>query len=438
MSVRAVEPLAAPPDAVVRVPGSKSITNRALLCAALAEGASHLRGALVADDSAAMAGCITQLGGRAELDPATGDASVTGVGGRWPAPAADLDARLSGTTSRFVLPTLGLGTGRYTLDGGPPLRRRPVGDVVDVLRRWGVDVTETAEPGHLPLTVTGTGRLAGGDLTIPADRTSQFVSALLLVAPYCADGLCLHLTGTVVSRPYLDLTLGVMADFGAPGAWLDAGTIAVPPGRYGARDHAVEPDASSASYFLAAAAITGGRVTVEGLGTASRQGDAAFVDVLEAMGATVGRAAGRLTVTGGRLHGAELDLRAQPDMAQTAAVVAALAEGPTRVRGVGVIRHHETDRIAAVVTELRRAGIDAEEHADGFTIRPGRPRPATIATYDDHRMAMSFALLGLVAPGIGIDDPGCVAKTFPGYWDVLDSLRTGGNGVGNGAPPAAE
>jgi 3-phosphoshikimate 1-carboxyvinyltransferase len=307
-----------------------------------------------------------------------------------------------------------------------------MGDVIDVLRAFEVEVEEHGETGHLPVTVHGHGRLRGGALTIPADRTSQFVTALLLSAPCADESLILSLTGTVVSRPYLDLTMVVMRAFGAHADWVDEHTIAVKPDGYRAAPYRIEPDASSASYFLAAAAITGGSVTVEGLGTSSPQGDARFAEVLGRMGAGVERAGDRTTVTGAPLRGIDIDLRDQPDMAQTLAVVAVAAEGATTVRGVEVIREHETDRIRDVVGELRRCGITAEEHADGFTIHPGTPQPATIETHHDHRMAMSFALLGLRSPGITIADPDCVAKTFPGYWSVLDSLGHGGNAEGSG------
>ncbi len=211
----------------------------------------------------------------------------------------------------------------------------------------------------------------------------------------------------------------------------DAGPVlVVPPGGYRAATYRVEPDASTASYLLAAAAVLGGRVTVEGLGAGSRQGDARFADLLAAMGARVERTATATTVVGtGTLRGlGDVDMGDMPDMAQTLAAVAVFADGPTRVTGVELIRWHETDRIAAVVAELRRAGIEADEERAGFTVHPGTPRPARIETYDDHRMAMSFALLGLRAPGIEIADPDCVAKTFPGFWDALDGLRTGGVG----------
>jgi 3-phosphoshikimate 1-carboxyvinyltransferase len=393
-----VEPLARPPHAVVRVPGSKSITNRALVCAALADGETTLHGALVADDTAAMSECLRALGITVEWDGT--DVRVVGCGGALPRGEATLDARLSGTTARFLLPVLSLGAGPYVLDGGPPLRGRPMGPLVAALRALGAKVDGDA----LPLTVRGPA--TGGRVEVPGDVTSQFISALLMVEPYL-DGFDLHTTSPVVARPFVALTQAVTADFGGPA-------------RYRGRDYVVEADASAASYFFALAAITGGQVTVD-LPADSRQGDAGFARVLERMGATVSSAT---TVAGtGTLHGGTFSLRDMPDMAQTLAVVAAFADSPITVTGVGFIRGHETDRIAAVVTELRRCGIEAEEHDDGFTVHPGRPHAARVETYQDHRMAMSFALLGLVVPGIDIVDPGCVAKTFPAFFEVIDTLR---------------
>ncbi len=432
---RRVEPLDGPLDATVRVPGSKSLTNRALVCAALASGTSTVDGALVADDTEAMRTALEALGAAVDRDPASGRLTVEGTGGRLRPGPVGLDVRLSGTTSRFLLPLVALGEGRYRLDGAPPLRARPMGPVLDGVRSLGAGVEHHGAPGHLPVTVVAPGGLAGGDVAVPGDTSSQFLSGLLLAAPCTRDGVRLTVTTPLVSRPFVDLTTDVMAAFGArverrgdrPGG---GPVFHVAPGGYRATAYRVEPDASAASYFLAAAAVVGGRATVEGLGTASRQGDARFADLLAAMGAQVERTAAATTVTGtGRLRGlGDVDMSDMPDMAQTLAVVAVFADRPTRVRGVELIRGHETDRIAAVVTELRRAGIDAREQRDGFVVHPGRPRPARIETYDDHRMAMSFAVLGLAAPGIEIADPACVAKTFPGFWDVLDSLRDGGPG----------
>jgi 3-phosphoshikimate 1-carboxyvinyltransferase len=401
-------------DATVDVPGSKSLTNRALVCAALAEGTSTLTGALVADDTAAMGDCLRALGAGIEWDGTT--ITVKGVAGRIDVDEAQLDARLSGTTSRFLLPLLALGSGRYTLDGGEPLRRRPMGPSIDALRAMGVVVEELGEPGYLPVVVSGPVR--GGEAAVRGDLSSQFVSGLLLAAPAMPGGLRVTIRTSLVAAPFVAMTTAVMRAFGA-----DVDELNVRAGGYRSRDYPVEPDASAASYFLAAAAITGGRVTVAGLGRQSVQGDLHFVDVLERMGAQVELGDHDVTVAGGELRGIDVDLSDMPDMAQTFAVVAACAEGPSRVSGVSVIRGHETDRIAAVVTELRRCGIGAEENDDGFVIDPAPIRPATIQTYDDHRMAMSFALLGLRQPGIEIADPEVVGKTFPGFWDALTRLR---------------
>ncbi|QGG97057.1 3-phosphoshikimate 1-carboxyvinyltransferase [Actinomarinicola tropica] len=418
-------PLERPPDVTVTVPGSKSFTNRALVLAALADGTSTLHGALVADDTEAMAAALEQLGVGIERHDGGRRLVVHGLGGRLPAGPLRIDARLSGTTARFLLPVLALGSGPYVLDGRAPLRRRPMGPTVDALRALGAEVDDGAEtgPGHLPVTVRGLGT-RGGATAVPADLSSQFVSGLLLAAPAMPEGLDLTMLGAAVSRPYLTMTTATMAAFGVEVERPSPDRFVVAPASYRATAYGVEPDASAASYFLAAAALTGGRVRVAGLGAGSLQGDIRVVAVLEQMGAEVELADDSVEVRGtGQLRGVDVDLADLPDMAQTIAVVAAFADGPTTVRGVELIRHHETDRIAAVVAELRRCGLTVHERRDGFTIEPGPLRPARIETYDDHRMAMSFALLGLRAPGIEIADPGCVAKTFPDYFATLDQLR---------------
>jgi 3-phosphoshikimate 1-carboxyvinyltransferase len=437
-AVRAVEPIEGPLDATVRVPGSKSLTNRALVCAALADGVSAIDGALVADDTEAMASALRALGARIAPGPngregegaaAPVGLTVTGTGGVLAPGPLDLDLRLSGTSSRFLLPVVALGRGRYRLDGRPPLRARPMGPVLAAIEALGARVEAHGPAGHLPVTVVAPGQLMGGQLDIPGDTSSQYVSGLLLAAPYLREGLGVRVTTRLVGRPFVDMTVAVMAAFGAGVAATDeAGhpTFTVNPGRYRGTAYRVEPDASAASYFLAAAVICGGRVTVEGLGEDSLQGDARFADVLAAAGATIERSARATTVIGpARLSGlGDVDLATMPDMAQTLAAVAVFADGPTRVRGIGFIRGHEADRIAATVRELRRCGVDARDETDGFVVHPGIPQPARVRTYDDHRMAMSFALLGLRVPGIEIEDPDCVAKTFPGYWETLAGLRT--------------
>ena len=392
-----VEPLTRAPDATVTVPGSKSITNRALVRAALADGTSVLEGALWADDTEAMVDCLRALGIGIEGD---GDRiTVHGNGGAIPNTEATLDVRLSGTTARFILPVAARGRGRYEVDAEPPMRRRPMAPTFDALRSLGVGVEELGEPGCLPVIIESPG-VRGGHVSASGDVSSQFISGLLLA------GFDVDVTTDLVSEPYVLMTRAVIDAFPS------------------ARTYAVEPDASAASYFLAAAALLDGRVTVNGLGTRSLQGDLGFVDVLSAMGADVDQDETRTTVRGtGTLHGVDVDLRHLSDMVPTLAAVAVFADAPTTIRGVGFIRGKETDRIAAVVTELRRCGIDAVEHDDGLTINPGAPQPARIQTYDDHRMAMAFALIGLRVPGIEICDPDCVTKTFPGYFEALDQLR---------------
>ncbi|MBK5221504.1 MAG: 3-phosphoshikimate 1-carboxyvinyltransferase [Acidimicrobiia bacterium] len=423
---RQVRPLDHPPNAVVALPGSKSFTNRALILAALADGTSTIHGALVADDTEAMAAALEQLGVEIERHDGGTRLVVKGLAGVLPDRPARLDARLSGTTSRFLLPVLALGGGPFVLDGRGSLRHRPMGPTVDGLRALGAMVEDMGEgpPGHLPLRISGAST-RGGAVSVAADLSSQFVSGLLMAGPLMPEGLDLTMLGPPVSRPYLTMTTAAMESFGVVVERPSAERFEVPPTRYSACEYTVEPDASTASYFFAAAAITEGTVRVEGLGRASLQGDLRVVEVLRQMGAEADVADSWTEVRGtGRLHGVDVDLADLPDMAQTIAAVAVFADGPTRVRGVDLIRHHETDRIAAVVAELQRCGIVAAETDDGFTIEPGPPRPAAIETYDDHRMAMSFSLLGLRAPGIEILDPGCVAKTFPGFFEALDGLRS--------------
>jgi 3-phosphoshikimate 1-carboxyvinyltransferase len=413
MDALAIEPLAGPIDAEVRLPGSKSITNRALVCAALADGRSELRGALRADDTEAMIACLTTLG--AAVDDRW---HVRGTAGRLAPGPIEVDARQSGTTARFVAPLLALGDGDYTLTGHPQLRARPMGPTFDALRELGVAV-DAAD--HLPAVVHAAGGVDGGTIRLPGHVSSQFLSGLLLAAPCFRRGLEVELTSELVSQPYVAMTTAVMAGFG-----VDVDGLSVAPQAYRPAAFDVEPDATAASYFFAAAALCGGRVRVPGLGRGSAQGDLRFLDVLAEMGAEVDVGPDGVEVRGtGELHGITADLADISDTAPTLAVAAACASTPTRVTGIGFIRRKETDRIAAVVAELRRCGVDAEEEADGFVVRPDRGalRGATVDTYDDHRMAMSFAVLGLRVPGIAVRDPDCVAKTFPTFFEVLDGLR---------------
>ncbi len=422
----AVSPIEGPLDAVVALPGSKSITNRALVCAALADGESVLHGALRADDTEAMLDGLAALGIDLVADWAADRLTVHGCGGQPHADVALIDARMSGTTSRFLLPLAAMGEGTRRVDGANRLRERPMASAVEALRSLGAGVHDVGAPGHLPVEVVG-GSLRGGEVALAGDVSSQFLSGLLLAAPAMPEGLRVRLTSELVSRPYVDMTVAVMAAFGAHVDHPDERTWRVDPQPYQRASYVIEPDASAASYVFAAAAIVGGTVRVEGLGRASLQGDVAFVDLLRRMGAVVDQTDTATTVTGsGRLTGVDADLSQISDTAQTLAVVAAFADGPTRVSGIGFIRAKETDRIRAVVNELQRVGIVALEEPDGFVVHPGPVGSAIIETYDDHRMAMAFALLGLRVPGIRIADPECVGKTYPGFWAMLDGLRRPG------------
>jgi 3-phosphoshikimate 1-carboxyvinyltransferase len=421
-----IQPWSGPPPRIrVRVPGSKSLTNRALIIAALADGASTLAGALDSDDTRVMVESLGRLGIAVAHDPAAATIRVTGSGGRIPADQADLFVANSGTSLRFLTALVSLGRGTYRLDGTPRMRERPVADLLMALSGLGADARSDAGTGCPPVTIGASG-LDGGYAFVKGDVSSQFLSGLLMSLPYARAETSVEVEGTLVSRPYVAMTLAVMDAFGVRVENRKFRRFDVKPGRYTGRSYAIESDASAASYFFAAAALTGATVTVEGLGTHSLQGDLAFVDVLEHMGCSVVRERDATTVTGGPLRGVNVDMNAISDTVMTQAVVSLFASGVSRIRNVGHIRHKETDRIAALATELRKLGATVDEHDDGLVIvPPDAISPARIATYDDHRMAMAFALVGFKAGGITIVDPGCVAKTYPGFWDDLERLRSG-------------
>lgn len=415
-------PLKGPLDAKVRVPGSKSLTNRAMVTAALARGTSTLRHVLFADDTVRMMDALRALGFAVRADETAAQAVITGGGGHIPATDAHIDCAAAGTVMRFGAALCALGDGRYRLDGVARMRERPVAELVDALRLLGALVEYEGRDGYPPVIVHARG-LAGGTVDFDSPPSSQMVSAILLAAPAARSDVMVEIAGELVSKPYVQMTLAVLRAFGAEVIEADGRRFIVPaPQPLKSTEYVIEPDASNASYFLAAPAIAGGRVTVEGLGTNSVQGDARFVDVLERMGCVVTREPTRLTVhgppDGARLRGIDVDLNDMPDMVQTLAVAALFAEGPTTIRNVANLRLKETDRLAAVATELRRVGAEVDELADGLVMTPpAQIRPATIQTYEDHRMAMSFALLTLAAPGVEIADPSCVGKTFPDFFD---------------------
>lgn len=422
---RAVAPLAQPPDATVTVPGSKSISNRVALLAALAEGRSTLDGVLFSDDTRYMATALRALGVAVAADEAAARLVIDGRGGRWPAHQAELFVGNAGTAMRFLVAACCLGEGTYRLDGSARMRERPIQELLDALGPLGGTARSERGSGAPPVRIAAHG-LAGGHTTLDAGRSSQFLSALLQVAPYAAADVEIALTGTLIAEPYVDMTIAVMRQWGVTVERADARTFRVRAGqRYAAQArYAVEPDASSAHYFWAAAALSGGRVRTPGLGRASLQGDVQFAALLERMGAAVTWEPDAVTVRGtGRLDGLRVDLNACSDTAPTLAVLGAFASGPVRIDNVAHLRLQESDRLAAVATELGRLGARVEERADGLTVWPGALRGAAIETYDDHRIAMAFALVGLRVPGVTIRDPGCVAKTFPDFFARLEGLR---------------
>lgn len=419
-----IQPFRQRVDADVSVPGSKSYTNRALLIAALASGRSRLAGALESDDTRYMAEALSTLGVQIRIE-SDGTFIVDGAGGRIRVPGSRLFVGNSGTAARFLTGYVSLGCGEYTLDGDPRMRERPIQDLIDALRPLGVRARSLAGNGCPPVVVHGAG-LEGGRTELPGNRSSQYLSALLMVAPYARKDVEVHVTGNLVSRPYIEMTVNIMRDFGVYVGARDASVFHVKAGqRYTPSEYTIEPDASNASYFFAVAALTGGRIKVRNLSWESAQGDVGFVDVLGRMGCAVSNLPDGIEVRGPeRLSGIDVDMNAMPDVVQTLCALAPFATGPVTARNIANLRIKETDRIAAVAAELARMGVRAVARPDSLTVYPSaRIRPAEIDTYEDHRMAMSMALVGLKAPGIAIRNPDCVDKSFPSYFQCLDKLR---------------
>lgn len=419
-----INPLRRPPDATIPVPGSKSITNRALLLAALADGESVLDGVLASDDTRYMIAALRELGIAIEEDTGAARVVVCGQRGAWQAQGAELFVGNAGTAMRFLTAAVCIGRGRYRLDGTARMRERPLQDLVDGLRALGAHVRCEHDNGCPPVVIEADG-LPGGATHVRGSRSSQFLSALLHVAPYARRDVTITVDGELIAQPYVDMTLRVMEQFGVPSERDGYREFRVRAGQtYAARSYRIEPDASSAHYFLAAAALMGGRVRIEGLGRDSLQGDVRFADLLSSMGAEVRWQNGGVEVIGpAQLRAIEADMNAFSDTASTMAALAPFASGPVHIYNIAHVRLQESDRIAAVTTELRRLGVRVEEFPDGFTVHPSAVTPAVVETYDDHRIAMSFALIGLKVPGVTIRDPGCVAKTFPDFFLRLEELR---------------
>lgn len=439
MSDIAIQPCSRPFRAEITPPGSKSLTNRALVLAALAEGTSLLTNCLLADDTLVMIDGLRRLGFRIDADEPSRTMRVHGSGGRVPGERAELFCGNSGTTIRFLTALCALGRGRYLLDGVPRMRQRPIGQLVDLLRNLGARIEYAGQTGYPPVEVLA-GGLAGGIARFGDAQSSQYLSAAVQVCPYARFEARIDLAGRQTSWPYVAMTMRMMDHFGiTPEVQMDKRTglpsmLLVPLGRYRACDYAVEPDASSASYFLAAAAIhPDSSVTIRGLGSRSLQGDVGFADILRRMGAMVKVGPDSISVAGtGELKGTDADLRDMPDMAQTLAVTALFARGPTTIRGLHTLRLKETDRLAALAAELAKFGAAASVEQDTLRIDPPDAlRPAAVETYDDHRMAMSFAVAGTKLEGVVIRNAGCVGKTYPGFFE--DLMRV----TNCGAQPAA-
>ncbi len=421
VSTAKIEPCG-PVNFQIRPPGSKSITNRAIVCAALAEGESRLTGVLESEDTEVMIRAWQQLGLSLSHARSQQSLRVQGCGGQLPSRKADIYVANSGTTIRFLAAALAACHGEFVLDGVPRMRERPILDLVRALNALGAQVTCTNQehPDCPPVKIDGHG-LAGGEAEISGAISSQYLSGLMMAAPLADQQVCLRVTGELVSVPYVEMTAAVMKAFGADTQSELPTVIRVASQRYLGTDYAIEPDASAASYFWAAAAICGGQARVEGLSRSSLQGDVGFCQVLESMGVQVEYGQDAITTrSSGSLRGVDVDMANISDTVQTLAAVALFAEGPTNVRGVAHNRVKETDRIGDLATELRRLGARVDEREDGLTIHPPEKlQPAVIRTYGDHRMAMSMSLVGLQHPGVEIQDPGCTAKTYPQFWEDL-------------------
>ena len=409
-------------DATVRVPGSKSYTQRALVIASLAQGESLLRGALISEDTNLLMEALRSLG--AGISAAGTDISVTGTDGKIRNPGEKLFLGNNGTALRFLTTLAALGAGEITLDGSDRLRERPLQPLIDALQGLGI-VCRSINGNGCPPVVIGGGGFRGGRAIFTNARSSQYISSLMIGAPYAAEDVTVELRGKTASLPYIDMTGEAMRHFGVDITKGGDGEYLVRAGqRYAGKEYLIEGDVSSASYFFLAAALRGGRVRVLNINPDTPQGDIGLLQIMEQLGCRVLRGPDWVEVTGDTLHtgGFRFDMGTMPDMVPTLAVLAAFREGRTLIVGASHLRLKESDRIAALVTELNRTGIAAEAREDGLIINGGTPHGARIETYDDHRIAMSFAVAGLAAEGMEIKNDGCVGKSFPGFWEEMEGL----------------
>lgn len=406
----------------VSVPGSKSYTHRTLIAAALSDGVCTVRNPLRSQDTLLTLAALEKMG--AGVDDRERAITIQGLGGRFKPCSEEIYLANSGTSMRLLAGVAALGEGVYTLTGTPRMYHRPIGHLLAALNRLGIAARSLENKGCPPIAVPG-GRAIGGSTTINCSVSSQFLSALLLMAPCTGQGVDIAVSHGPVSRPYVDMTVDILNRFGIDLQREGYARFTVPGGQsYRAGDYAVEPDASQAGYFWGAAAITGGSVTVNGITVNSSQGDVGLARIFEAMGCRVEQAADGITVTGGPLRAVTVDMADMPDMVPTLAVVAAFADGTTVIENVSHLKAKESDRLTATCSELNKMGIAAVAEDDRLRVTGGSPHGAVIETYDDHRMAMSFAMAGLVVPGVKIQDPDCVAKSFPDFWEVWAALDT--------------
>jgi len=407
-------------NTTVCVPGSKSYTHRMLIAAALADGACEVRNPLHSEDTLITRRCLSEMG--VSIEEARDHLRIQGTSGRLRSPENPVDLGNSGTSMRLMAAVAALGQGVCVLTGSQRMQQRPIQDLLVGLNQMGVGARSVNADGCPPIEVTG-GGLKGGSVTIDCRISSQYLSALLMIAPFAKETVTITVSGGLVSRPYVDMTIAVIEEFGIAVDRNGYERFVVTGGQaYRAGDHAVEPDCSQAGYFWAAAAISGAGVTVAGTSKTSLQGDVRFAECLAAMGCRVAEHGDGIEVSGGPLTGVIVDMADMPDMVPTLAVVAAFAHGATVIENVAHLRAKESDRLGAVAAELMKMGIEADCTDSGLRIVGGHPQGAAIDTYDDHRIAMSFALAGLKVPGIKIKDETCVKKSFPNFWEVFKSL----------------
>lgn len=422
MDIYEVRPVKRPINIIVEVPGSKSITNRAILMASMADGKSKLSNVLFSEDSRNCLISIENLGYYMEVDEAKREVIV--VGGL-PKSGSRVNVGSAGTTARFLTALLAVKDGEFFIDASEQMKKRPMKPLLDILIELGCKIEYVGKVGYLPIILNGINS-EGGDITLRIESSSQFLSALLMSGCYYKKGLNIQIEGKEVAHSYVDITLRMMKDFGVQGQKISQGRYSVKSNqKYKAIDYKIEPDVSSACYFYAMATITGGSVVVKDIHYTSMQGDIDFLKVLEKLGCSVSETSDGLLVKGpnnGVYEGIDIDMNDFSDQTMTLSTIAVFATSPTRIRNIEHIRHQESDRITATIAELTKMGIKCDETVDGITIYPGIPIPTIIETYDDHRIAMAFSLIGLRTDGIKISNPKCCAKTFENYFELLDSI----------------